>query len=121
MARVSYAVARKRKKKAIRKAAKGYYGAKSRCYRSSKEAVMRALAYAFRGRRERKREFRRLWITRINAVLRKYGLNYSRFINGLKVAGIGLNRKVLADLAVTDEPTFLNLIELAKSRVAKEH
>ncbi len=104
----------RRKKKKILKLAKGYRGQRSRSYRRAKEAVMRALYYQYRDRKLRKREFRRLWIARINAAVRAYGLNYSTFINGLKKAGIELNRKILADMAVRDPQAFEQVVNRVK-------
>ena len=106
-------VARKRRKK-ILKQAKGYFGSKHILYRTANEQVMKSLRYAYRDRKQRKRNFRKLWITRINAAARLNGLSYSRFINGLTRAGIEVNRKMLADIAVTDEAGFANLCDLAK-------
>ena len=105
----------KKHKKKILKLAKGYYGAKHRSYRRAKEQVLRSLQYEYRDRRLRKREFRALWIQRINAAARANGLSYSRFINGLKKAGVELDRKVLADIAVRDPEGFSKLVETAKS------
>ena len=93
---------------------KGYFGAKSKQYRTAKQAVMKSLAYSYRGRKQRKRDFRRLWITRINAAARMNGLSYSKFMNGLKLAGVELNRKVLAEMAVNDAAAFAQLVETAK-------
>ncbi len=104
----------RRKKKKILKLAKGYRGQRSRSYRRAKEAVMRALYYQYRDRKLRKREFRRLWIARINAAVRAYGMNYSTFINGLKKAGIELNRKILADMAVRDPQAFEQVVNKVK-------
>lgn len=95
--------------------AKGYFGSKSRSYRIAREAVMKSQMYAFVGRRLKKRDFRKLWIARINAAARINGLSYSKFMHGLKVSGIDLNRKVLADIAVTDAATFAKLAEKAKA------
>ena len=97
------------------KLAKGYFGSKSKQYRAAKEQVARSLRYAYIGRKLRKRDFRSLWITRINAAARINGMSYSKFINGLKKAGIDLNRKVLADLAVNDAAAFAKLVEIAKN------
>ena len=105
----------RRHKKKILKLAKGYRGMRHTSYRRAKEAVMRALYYEYRDRRQRKREFRRLWIARINAGARMHGLSYSRFISGLKKAGINLNRKILADIAVRDPETFAKLAEQART------
>lgn len=106
-------VARKRRKK-ILKLAKGYYGAKSKLFRVANQQVMKSLSYAYRDRRQRKRDFRKLWIARINAAARNSGISYSRFINGLKRADVQINRKVLADLAVNDKAAFAQLVEVAK-------
>ena len=106
--------ARKRHKK-ILKLAKGYYGARSRVFRVAKQAVIKAGQYAYRDRRQRKRQFRQLWIARINAGARVNGLSYSRFINGLKVASIEVDRKILADLAVNEKGAFAALVEKAKA------
>ena len=108
----------KKRHKRVLKLAKGYRGARSKQYRIAKQAVMRALASAYVGRKERKREFRKLWITRINAAARINGLSYSKFMYGLKQAGIDMNRKMLADLAVNDAEGFKTLAELAKSKIA---
>lgn len=104
----------KKHKKKILKLAKGYYGQKHRSYRKAKEQVMHSLSYAYRDRRDRKRQFRALWITRINAAARLNGLSYSQFINGLKKAGIKLDRKILADMAVNDMEAFAKLVQTAK-------
>ncbi len=106
----------RRRRKKILKMAKGYYGAKSRLYRIATEAVDRALKYAYRDRRNRKREFRSLWIVRINAALRSLGMTYSQFMSGLSKADINLNRKVLADIAVRDPKAFNALVETVKAR-----
>ncbi len=119
MPRVKRSVtARKRHKKVLEKA-RGYYGARSRVYRVANEQVMHSLMYAYRHRRERKREFRSLWITRINAAVRLYGLSYNRFIHGLKLAEIDIDRKVLSDLAVSDPESFKELVEIARSTLSK--
>jgi large subunit ribosomal protein L20 len=97
--------------------AKGYFGSKSKLYRPAKEQVMRSLNYAYRDRKQKKREFRKLWITRINAAARKSDLSYSRFIHGLKEADIDINRKMLAELAVNNEDDFADLVELAKENL----
>ncbi|MFW5980106.1 MAG: 50S ribosomal protein L20 [Bacillota bacterium] len=110
--------ARKRRKKVL-KLAKGYFGAKSKLYRPANQAVMKSLDYAYRDRRNKKRNFRRLWITRINAAARKEGLSYSRFINGLKKANIEIDRKMLAEMAVNDEEAFKRLVEIAKDELNK--
>lgn len=104
-----------KKRRKILKAAKGYWGAKSKLYRIAREAVMKSQNYAYVGRKNKKRQFRQLWIARINAGARMNGLSYSRFMNGLKKQGINLNRKVLADLAVNDSAAFATLCEKAKA------
>ncbi|MCL2339532.1 MAG: 50S ribosomal protein L20 [Actinomycetia bacterium] len=114
MARIKRAVAAKKKRRVILARASGYYGAKSRSYKSAKEQVAHSLAYAYRDRRNKKRLIRRLWITRINAAARLHGLSYSVFMNGLKKAGLNLDRKVLADMAVHDLVAFGALAEVAK-------
>lgn len=106
-------VAHQRRKK-ILKLAKGYYGGRSRSFRVANQQVMKSLFYAYRDRRQRKRDFRKLWITRINAAARSNGLSYSRFINGLKRADVEINRKMLADMAVHDEDGFSRLVQVAK-------
>ena len=107
--------AAKRRHKKFLKAAKGNYGGRSRLYRTARETVQKGLKYAYRDRRNRKRDFRRLWIIRINAATRLYGLSYSRFIDGLNKAGINLDRKVLADMAVRDSNGFQKLVESVKT------
>ncbi len=107
-----------RRRKKILKLAKGYYGGKSVLYRTAKEQVEKSLDYAYAGRKQRKRDFRRLWIVRINAGVRLHGLSYSKFINGLKKAGIELNRKMLADLAVNDPKAFGEIVEKAKQALS---
>lgn len=114
MARVKKALNAKKKHKKILKLAKGYYGAKSTLYRTANQAVMKSLSYAYVGRKLRKREFRRLWITRINAAARMSGMSYSVFINGLKNANIEINRKMLAEMAVNDPSGFKQLVEMVK-------
>ncbi|MBO8171831.1 MAG: 50S ribosomal protein L20 [Bacillaceae bacterium] len=109
-------VARKRRKK-ILKLAKGYFGSKHRLFKSANAQVMKSLQYAYRDRRQRKRDFRKLWISRINAAARMNGLSYSRFMYGLKSAGINMNRKMLADLAVNDKEAFSKLAEKAKEKL----
>ena len=113
--RIKRSVNALKKRRKIMKLAKGYFGSKSRSYRIAREAVMKSQMYAFIGRRRKKRDFRRLWIARINAAARLNGLSYSKFMHGLKVSGIDLNRKVLADIAVTDGATFAKLAEKAKA------
>lgn len=114
MPRTKHSVASHRRKKKIMKAARGYVGGRSKLYRTAMEAVNRALAYAYRDRRTRKRDFRRLWIARINAAARLNGLSYSRFISGLKKSDIEINRKMLAELAVNDAEGFSKLAEIAR-------
>ena len=114
MARVKRAVHGKKHRRAILEQAQGYYGNKSRSFKSANESVMHAGNYAFRDRRARKGDFRKLWIQRINAGARQNGMSYSRFINGLKNAGIEVDRKVLADLAVTEPAAFKALVDLAR-------
>jgi large subunit ribosomal protein L20 len=114
MPRITSGPAVHRKKRKILSAARGYRGGRSKLYRTAKESVNRALAYAYRDRRRRKRDFRRLWIIRINAAARKNGLSYNRFIEGLQRADVGINRKILADLAVSHPEEFFRLTELAK-------
>ena len=104
-----------KKRRKIFKLSKGYFGSKSKSYRIAREAVMKALMYAYVGRKNRKRDFRSLWIARINAAARQNGLSYSKFMHGLKVAGIDLNRKVLAEIAVSDAAAFAALAEKAKA------
>lgn len=113
--RIKRSVNALKKRRKIMKLAKGYFGSKSRSYRIAREAVMKSQMYAFIGRRRKKRDFRRLWIARINAAARLNGMSYSKFMHGLKVSGIDLNRKVLADIAVTDSATFSKLAEKAKA------
>jgi len=117
MARATSAVPRHRKKKRYMKAARGYWGARSKLWRVAKNAVERGWVYSYRDRKNRKRDFRRLWITRINAAVREHGLSYSRFINGLKLAGIEVNRKILADLAVREPEAFKSLVQQVKARL----
>ena len=117
MARVKRGVVARARHKKILKQAKGYYGARSRVYRVAFQAVIKAGQYAYRDRRQRKRQFRALWIARINAASRELGLTYSRFMNGLKKAAIEIDRKVLADLAVFDKPAFAALANQAKAQL----
>lgn len=114
MVRVKRSVAARKHRRATLEKAKGYYGNKSRSYRAANEQVMHSGQYAFRDRRARKGEFRRLWIQRINAASREHGMSYSRFINGLHTAGVEVDRKVLADLAVSDPTTFASLVKVAQ-------
>ncbi len=115
MARIKRAVNAQKKRRKVMKLAKGYWGAKSKQYRAASEQVARSLRYAFEGRKLRKRDFRSLWITRINAAARLNGMSYSTFINGLKKQNITVNRKMLADLAVNDPAAFAKLVEIAKA------
>ena len=115
MARVKRSVHAKKKRREILEKAKGYTGSRNTRYRVAKEQVMHSGNYAYRDRRDRKAQFRRLWIARINAAVRPHGLSYSRFINGLKVAGVEVDRKILADLAVNDPTAFASLVETAKA------
>jgi len=116
MAKIKHSVATRRRKKRTLKEAKGYWGDRSKQYQQARRALMHAEVYAYRDRKNRKREFRALWITRMNALCRELGTTYSKFINGLKKAKIGLDRKILADLAVNDRKTFEKLVELVKSK-----
>ena len=118
MARVKRGVQAGARHKKIMKLAKGYYGARSRTYRVAHQAVIKAGQYAYRDRRQKKRQFRQLWIVRINAAARLNGLSYSRFINGLKKASIEIDRKILSDIAVHDKATFTALVEKAKAALA---
>lgn len=115
MARIKGAVHAKKRHKKVLKLARGYFGARSTQYRAAKQAVMKAMAASFAGRKQTKREYRRLWITRINAAARENGLSYSTFMCGLKKAGIDINRKILAELAVNDAAAFTKLAEAAKA------
>lgn len=118
MARVKRGVTAHRRHKKILRQAKGYYGNRSKIYRVANQAVMRSLQYAYAHRKLRKRDFRKLWIARINAACRMNDMSYSRFINGLNKAGVEINRKVLADLAITDAKAFSDLVEVAKKALA---
>ena len=118
MARIKGGLNAKKKHNRVLKLAKGYRGARSKQYRVAKQSVMRALTSSFAGRKEKKRQFRRLWIARINAAARMNGLSYSKFMYGLKQAEVELNRKVLADMAVNDPAGFATLAEVAKSKLA---
>ena len=115
---MKYGLNAKKKHNRTLKLAKGYRGARSKQYRVAKQSVMRALTSSYAGRKQKKRQFRQLWIARINAAARMNGLSYSKFMYGLKLAGVELNRKVLADMAVNDAEGFATLAELAKSKVA---
>src|SRR3954452_10749201 len=117
MARVKRAVHGRKHRKAVLEQAQGYYGNKSRSFKSANEQVMHSLQYAYRDRRARKGDFRQLWIQRINAAARLNGMSYSRFINGLRQAGVDVDRKILADLAVNDAPAFAALVEVARAAV----
>jgi large subunit ribosomal protein L20 len=114
MARIKRSISAKKKRRTTLERAKGYYGMKSRSYKNAKQQVMKSMQYQYRDRRTKKRNFRRLWITRINAAARLNGLSYSRFMDGLKKAGVELDRKVLADIAVTDPTAFSALVGVAK-------
>ncbi|MBU3958561.1 MAG: 50S ribosomal protein L20 [Candidatus Omnitrophica bacterium] len=114
MAKVKHSVATRKRKRKLLKQAKGFWGDRSKQFQQARRTLMRALVYAYRDRRVKKREFRRLWITRINAACRSAGITYSRFIKGLKKANINLDRKALADLAVKDEQAFKKLVEIVK-------
>ena len=114
MARIKRGVSTRRRHKKIMKLAKGYHGSRSKTFRVANQAVMRAWQYAYAHRRLRKRDFRKLWIARINAACRQNEMSYSTFIHGLKVAGVDINRKMLADLAINDEKAFADLVQLAK-------
>ena len=118
MARIKGGLNARKKHNRVLKLAKGYRGARSKQYRVAKQSVMRALTSSYAGRKERKRQFRQLWIARINAAARLNGLSYSQFMHGLKLAEVDLNRKVLADMAVTDAAGFASLVEVAKSKLS---
>ena len=118
MARIKGGMKARRKHNKVLKLAKGYRGARSKQYRVAKQSVMRALTSSYAGRKERKRQFRQLWIARINAAARMNGLSYSKFMYGLKLAGIDMNRKMLAEMAVNDAEGFTTLAEVAKSKIA---
>ena len=118
MPRTSNSVPSRARRKKVLGKAKGYYGARRKTFKTAKQAVTKAGQYAYRDRRQRKRQFRALWITRINAAAREHDLSYSRFMNGLQQAGVEVDRKVLAQLAVSDPKAFGDLAELAKSKVA---
>mgnify|MGYP000648653120 FL=1 len=118
MARVKRGVVARARHKKVLKQAKGYYGARSRVYRVAVQAVTKAGQYAYRDRRQRKRQFRQLWIARINAAARQNGMSYSRFINGLKKASVEIDRKILSDIAVHDKAAFTALVDAAKGALA---
>ena len=119
MARVKNGLTSRRKRKKVLKQAKGYFGAKSTLYRTAKQQVLKSGQYAYRDRRQTKRDFRKLWITRINAAARQNGISYSRLMNGLKAAGIDINRKMLSEIAVSDEKAFAELASQAKNALGK--
>lgn len=119
MARVKGALATRKRRKKVLKLAKGYFGAKSKLFKTAKEAVMKSGNYAYIGRRQKKRDFRRLWITRISAAAKLNGMNYSTFMNGLNKAGVQINRKMLADIAVNDAAGFANLVKAAEKALNK--
>lgn len=118
MARVKGAMMTRKRRNKVLKLAKGYFGSKSKHFKMAKQAVMKSGQYAYIGRKQRKRDFRRLWITRISAGCRQNGINYSTFMNGLKKSGIGLNRKMLSELAIADAVSFASLVETAKKALA---
>ena len=118
MARIKGGIGAKKRHNRTLKLAKGYRGARSKQYRVAKQSVMRALTSSYAGRKERKRQFRQLWIARINAAARMNGLSYSQFMHGLKLANVDLNRKVLADMAVTDAEGFAKLVDVAKAKLS---
>ena len=115
MARIKGAMMTRKRRKKVLKLAKGYYGSKSKHFKMAKQQVMKGGNYAFAGRKQKKRDYRRLWITRINAACRAEGVNYSTFMNGLKKSGIELNRKMLSEMAIHDEKSFAALVETAKA------
>ena len=118
MTRIKRGLIKRKKHKKILRSAKGYYGSGSRSYRAAKEQLLKSLSYSYRDRKNRKRNFRRLWITRINAAARSNGLSYNEFINGLKKANIEINRKMLSEIAVSEPATFKKLTEVAKKQVS---
>ena len=115
MARIKGAMATRKRRKKVLKAAKGYYGSKHTLFKTAKQAVMKSGQYAYIGRKQKKRNFRRIWITRISAAAKMNGMNYSTFMNGLKKAGIDLNRKMLSEIAIADPAGFATLVEAAKA------
>ena len=119
MARVKGAMMTRKRRNKILKLAKGYWGAKSKHFKMANEQVMKSLSYAYTGRRLKKRDFRSLWITRISAACKMNGMNYSTFMNGLKLAGVEINRKMLAEMAVNDKAAFTALTEMAKAKLAR--
>jgi large subunit ribosomal protein L20 len=114
MAKIKHSVATKKRKKRVLKKAKGFWGDRSKQFQQARRTLARAMVYSYRDRRVKKREFRQLWIIRINAACREQGITYSGFINGLKKANVNLDRKIIADLAVTDNKAFMKLVEIAK-------
>ena len=118
MARIKRAVNALKKRRKIFRLAKGYFGAKSKQYKAASQQVMKSMSYAYVGRKLRKRDFRRLWIIRINAAARAQGISYSRFMNGLKIAGIQINRKMLAELAVNNTEAFNKLVAIAREKLS---
>ena len=120
MTRVKNGVQTKRRHKKVLKEASGYFGSKHRLYKTAKEQLMHSSVYAYRDRRQKKREFRKLWITRINAACRMNDISYSKFINGLTKAGVSINRKMLAEIAINDMDAFKELVEVSKTGVVKE-
>ena len=118
MARVKGAMMTRKRRNKILKMAKGYWGAKSKHFKMANEQVMKSLTYAYVGRKQKKRNFRQLWITRISAACKANGMNYSNFMHGLKLAGVEINRKMLAEMAVNDKAAFTQLTELAKAKLA---
>jgi len=119
MPRVKRGVTARARHKKVLKKAKGYYGARSRVFRTAKQAVIKAGQYAYQGRKQRKRQFRSLWIIRVNAEVRKNGMSYSKFISGLKLAKIEIDRKILADLAINDKNAFAAIVAKVKTAIAK--
>jgi large subunit ribosomal protein L20 len=117
MARVKGGFVTRRRHKKVLKLARGYFGSKHRLFKTANQQVMKSLLYAYRDRRRKKRDFRRLWVTRINAAARTNGLSYSKFMYGLKLAGVDVNRKILSDLAITDAKAFADLAEAAKQKL----
>ncbi|HER23716.1 MAG TPA: 50S ribosomal protein L20 [Candidatus Atribacteria bacterium] len=117
MPRATNSVASRRRRNKVLKLTKGYWGAKSKLYRTAHEAMMKALSYAYRDRRARKRDFRGLWITRIGIAARNEGISYNKFIRGLKVAGVEINRKMLAELSINNQEAFISVVKLAKESV----
>ncbi len=115
MARVKGALSTRKRRKKVLKLAKGYFGAKSKLFRTANQAVMKSLTYSYIGRKQKKRDFRKLWITRISAAAKMNGMNYSRFMNGLKKANIDMNRKMLSEIAIADPAAFTALVEKAKA------